>query len=150
MLSTKASSVNGPARIVKWFIFQYYFFPQARKKKKTHTHYMLTVASHFSSLQMAYIPPNDFISFHFFKVSGPWVINLPLCFERDYHVLSSSHHSFWCGFLGHQKMGINDDCDFQITFLLEIAQPLFPSPIAFNAGMMLVTQLCPYRQRKTS
>ena len=109
---------------------------------------MLTLASHFSSLQMAYIPSNDFISSHFFKVSGPWVINLPECFERDYHVLPSSHHSFWCGFLGHQKMGISDDRDFQITFLLEIAQPLFPSPIAFNAGMMLVIQLCPYSQGK--
>ena len=94
---------------------------------------------------MVYIPPNDFISSHYFKVSAPWVINLPECFERDYRVLPSSHHSFWCGFLGHYKVGSSDDCDFQITFLLEIAQPLFPSPITFNADMILVTQLCPYK-----
>ena len=81
--------------------FSVLLFPTSQKKKKKKTHYMLTLASHFSSLQMAYIPPNDFISSHFFKVSGPWVINLPECFERDYHVLPSSHHSFWCGFLGH-------------------------------------------------
>lgn len=111
---------------------------------------MLTLAFHFSSLQMVYIPPNDFISLHYFRVSAPWVINLPECFERDYRVLPSSHHSFWCGFLGHYKVGSSDDCDFQITFLLEIAQPLFPSPIAFNADMILMTRLCPYRQRKTS